>query len=328
MDLGRNRHNSHDVFHYGIQSCSDTEWWTEDRQNIIQCRRNSSFQKVRSYEDRIDFPEEEFDANRSILNHSGSHLYRDLLSDIGQISKKASFNESHMHSGFFQHGSEHSLAWGSSRDQMPPLFEEYIDLQDSMNRYNLSKNTSFKGEIYMSHPYETSRRNLIVNYLPDSWCEADLLPIFTKFGDVVSVIVIRNQSTQKSKGFGFVKFKTCTQAERAMEMLDGQIIGGKQLKVAFAKPRKSRAKANLFISRFPSTWTSAYLENVFSPFGPILECKVLRTAQGRSKRCGFVRYASEESACQAILHMNSLALPGNKCQRLRCKVADRERYKQ
>jgi len=169
--------------------------------------------------------------------------------------------------------------------------------------------------------------NLIVNYLPNEWSEIELLAMFSSFGEILSARVIRERFSRRSKGFGFVKFTTDQAAEEAIRGLNGEIACGKRIKVAFAKPRKSRAKANLFVSRFPSDWTSVALKRLFAPYGHIVECRVLRTVEGESKRCGFVRFSNEEDALQAILGLNSSVLPREKV-RLRVKVADRERYQQ
>jgi len=169
--------------------------------------------------------------------------------------------------------------------------------------------------------------NLIVNYLPNDWSEIELLAMFSPFGEILSARVIRERFSRRSKGFGFVKFTTDDAAEEAIQALNGEIACGKRIKVAFAKPRKSRAKANLFVSRFPSDWTSVALKRLFVAYGDIVECRVLRTIEGESKRCGFVRFSNEENALQAILALNSSILPGEKA-RLRVKVADRERYQQ
>jgi len=169
--------------------------------------------------------------------------------------------------------------------------------------------------------------NLIVNYLPNEWSEIELLAMFSPYGEILSARVIRERFSRRSKGFGFVKFTTDQAAEDAIRDLNGEIACGKRIKVAFAKPRKSRAKANLFVSRFPSDWTSVALKRLFAPYGDIVECRVLRTLEGESKRCGFVRFSNEENALQAILALNSSVLPGEKA-RLRVKVADRERYQQ
>lgn len=174
---------------------------------------------------------------------------------------------------------------------------------------------------------DPSDGNLIINYLPNEWSEIELLALFSPCGEILSARIVRERFSRRSKGFGFVKFTGREEAERAIHAMNGRIMSGKQIKVSFAKARRSRAKANLFVSRFPSDWTSVALKKLFEPFGEIVECRVLRTLNGESKRCGFVRYGCEQSAMQAIISLNSSFLPGEKC-RLRVKIADRERYQQ
>merc|ERR1712098_494006 len=93
------------------------------------------------------------------------------------------------------------------------------------------------------------------------------------------------------------------------------------------KDWQCRVKANLFVSSFPNDWTSHALKLLFEDYGTIIECKVLRTRDGVSKRCGFVRFEKETEALDAIAHLNSKKLLGRK-KRLRVKIADRERYQQ
>lgn len=174
---------------------------------------------------------------------------------------------------------------------------------------------------------DPSDGNLIINYLPNEWTEIELLALFSPCGEILSARIVRERFSRRSKGFGFVKFTGREEAQRAIHAMNGRIMSGKQIKVSFAKARRSRAKANLFVSRFPSDWTSVALKKLFEPFGEIIECRVLRTLNGESKRCGFVRYGCEQSAMQAIISLNSSFLPGEKC-RLRVKIADRERYQQ
>jgi len=167
--------------------------------------------------------------------------------------------------------------------------------------------------------------NLIVNYLPNDWTELELLSVFSPLGEILGARVIREKNTRKSKGFGFVKYASSTAAREAIRRLHGSVYGNKRLKVAFAKERRCRVQANLFVSRFPSDWTSHALKKLFEPYGTIIECRVLRTRSGESKRCGFVRFEKETDALDAIVHLNSKVLPGEKT-RLRVKIADRERY--
>ena len=65
--------------------------------------------------------------------------------------------------------------------------------------------------------------------------EDELKAAFSKYGAVVSVRIVTNKFTGKSKGFGFVGMRERTDAERACSALDGQEIGGRKLKANIAK---------------------------------------------------------------------------------------------
>merc|ERR1719495_1518952 len=83
----------------------------------------------------------------------------------------------------------------------------------------------------------------------------------------------------------------------------------KKLKIRFARPGGSRAKCKLFVGNLPIFWTDMHLKYTFEEFGEILELKVLRNDDGRSRRCGFVRYDMHHSAQRAIQARNGWTPP-------------------
>ncbi|MGI0014095.1 MAG: RNA recognition motif domain-containing protein [Nitrososphaera sp.] len=60
---------------------------------------------------------------------------------------------------------------------------------------------------------------------------------FEKFGQVVSVDIIKDKFSGESKGFGFVEMPSKTEAEAAISGLSGQEVDGKSLNVNEARPR-------------------------------------------------------------------------------------------
>eukprot|EP00494_Astrolonche_serrata_P032442 UN32711 len=151
------------------------------------------------------------------------------------------------------------------------------------------------------------KSNLIVNYIPDSFTEKKLYELFAEFGEIKCLSIIKDPKKNfKSKGYGFVKYVSQDCARNALEALNGKILGKKRLKVAFALERKDRLDANLFVSRLPVRWTSVVLQQVFEPFGFIIECKILRDSEtGASKRCGFVRFDDEQCAQNAVANLHN-----------------------
>ncbi len=70
--------------------------------------------------------------------------------------------------------------------------------------------------------------------------EQDLRELFAGHGEVVSCNVISDRDTGRSRGFGFVEMANEDDARSAENVLNGQDLDGRQLKVNEAKPRENR----------------------------------------------------------------------------------------
>jgi RNA recognition motif-containing protein len=81
-------------------------------------------------------------------------------------------------------------------------------------------------------------KKLYVGNLPYSVTEESLKALFSEFGPVESVVLIKDRETGRVKGFGFVEFEVQADAEKALE-LNGRDFEGRALKVNMAKPRES-----------------------------------------------------------------------------------------
>ena len=80
--------------------------------------------------------------------------------------------------------------------------------------------------------------NIFVGNLPFSTTEADLRALFSEYGTVDSASVITDRDTGRSRGFGFVELAADARAEDAIRDLDGTDLGGRNIKVNEAKPRR------------------------------------------------------------------------------------------
>lgn len=72
--------------------------------------------------------------------------------------------------------------------------------------------------------------------------EDELREHFTPHGEVVSVSLITDRDTGRSRGFAFVEMGSDEEARRAQNALDGQELDGRQLKVNEAKPREDNRR--------------------------------------------------------------------------------------
>jgi RNA recognition motif-containing protein len=68
------------------------------------------------------------------------------------------------------------------------------------------------------------------NFLFDT-TEAELRGLFATFGPVVSVRIIVDRVTGRSRGYGFVEMEDSGQGRVAVERLDGSDFNGRLLKV-------------------------------------------------------------------------------------------------
>lgn len=80
---------------------------------------------------------------------------------------------------------------------------------------------------------------IYVGNIPYSMKEPDLEQLFAEFGTVLSVKIISDKFTHRSKGYGFVEMESDSDGENAIENLNGKDILGRNLKVSRANPRKN-----------------------------------------------------------------------------------------
>lgn len=83
-------------------------------------------------------------------------------------------------------------------------------------------------------------RKLYVGNLPYSATEQSLTEAFSACGTVDSVNVITDRDTGQSKGFGFVEMSSDSEAQKAIQELNGTSIDGREIKVNEAKPKAPR----------------------------------------------------------------------------------------
>ncbi|OYX57505.1 MAG: RNA-binding protein [Comamonadaceae bacterium 32-67-11] len=81
---------------------------------------------------------------------------------------------------------------------------------------------------------------LYVGNLPYTVRDEDLQKAFGEFGQVSSAKVMMERDTGRSKGFGFVEMGSDSDAQSAIEGMNGQSLGGRSLVVNEAHPMESR----------------------------------------------------------------------------------------
>ena len=81
-------------------------------------------------------------------------------------------------------------------------------------------------------------KKIYVGNLPYSATEDEVRGIFGEFGNVESVNLINDRETGRPRGFGFVEMAD-SDADSAIQALDGKDMGGRPLRVNEARPRRN-----------------------------------------------------------------------------------------
>ena len=81
---------------------------------------------------------------------------------------------------------------------------------------------------------------LYVGNLSYETTEQGLRDLFMQAGTVVSVSLIKEPGTNRSKGFGFVEMGSQSDVQKAISMFNGYTLNERQLKVNVARPREER----------------------------------------------------------------------------------------
>lgn len=82
--------------------------------------------------------------------------------------------------------------------------------------------------------------NMHVGNLAYNVTEDDLRTLFSSFGEVSAVNIIKEKSSGQSKGFGFVDMPNNSEADKAMKGLNGTRLKDQLIKVSQAKPPAKR----------------------------------------------------------------------------------------
>ncbi len=83
-------------------------------------------------------------------------------------------------------------------------------------------------------------KRIFVGNLPFSTTEPELNELFAEIGQVESASIISNRYSGRSRGFGFVEMTNDAEADKAIEQLNGKLVGEREIVVSEAKPRTER----------------------------------------------------------------------------------------
>ncbi|OBS74804.1 hypothetical protein A6R68_14674 [Neotoma lepida] len=181
---------------------------------------------------------------------------------------------------------------------------------------------------------------LFVGGLDWSTTQETLRSYFSQYGEVVDCVIMKDKTTNQSRGFGFVKFKdpNCVGTVLASRphTLDGRNIDPKPCTPRGMQPERTRPKEGwqkgprsdssksnkIFVGGIPHNCGETELREYFKKFGVVTEVVMIYDAEKQRPRgFGFITFEDEQSVDQAV-NMHFHDIMGKKVEVKRAEPRD------
>ncbi|KAJ8550122.1 hypothetical protein K7X08_033829 [Anisodus acutangulus] len=147
---------------------------------------------------------------------------------------------------------EHCEEAETLEDDVPEHCEEAETLEDERAQLNaLAKERKKRKEL-----------EVFVGGLDHDAVEEDLKRVFQHVGEAIDVRMHRELSTNKNKGYAFVKFATKEQVSRALTEMRNPVIRGKRCRTS-----PSEDNDTLFLGNICNTWTKEAVRQKLKDYG-------------------------------------------------------------
>lgn len=173
---------------------------------------------------------------------------------------------------------------------------------------------------------------MFVGQIPRSMDEDSLRAMFSEYGHIYQLSILRDKQTGQSKGCCFITFFTRKAALDAQNALHNmKTMPGMQHPIQM-KPADSEKRnveeRKLFVGMLSKSLTEHDVRSLFANFGAIEECTVLQDFNGQSKGCAFVTFAHRQSAQNAIKALHHSQTMENCRSPMVVKLADTSKEKE
>jgi len=193
--------------------------------------------------------------------------------------------------------------------------------------YELKVNWAAAGGGMTGTKEDTSNHfHIFVGDLSPEVDDQTLWNAFTVFGTCSDARIMRDPTSNRSKGYGFVAFRIKEDADKALREMNGEWLGGRAIRCNWANqkmrpgtssstPAMSSNEVSSISALTSPTNTTVYVGNIapevseqtlhaaFQDYGTIEEIRIQK-----EKGFAFVRYSTHDSATRAISGVNGKVL--------------------
>ncbi|OEL26233.1 Heterogeneous nuclear ribonucleoprotein 1 [Dichanthelium oligosanthes] len=141
---------------------------------------------------------------------------------------------------------------------------------------------------------------LVVLGIPWDVDTEGLREYMAKFGPLDDCVVMKERSSGRSRGFGYVTFSSADDAKNVLEC--EHVLGSRTLEVKIATPKEemksqgSKKATRIFVARIPQSVDESMFRRHFEAFGEILDLYMPKEHGSKGHRgIGFITFQSAES---------------------------------
>lgn len=176
---------------------------------------------------------------------------------------------------------------------------------------------------------EIQNANLFISGIPKKMTDEEFKHLFAAYGQIINCRLLKEKTTGKNTGIGFVLYNMHNQAEEAIKKLHGKKISNDYLNVRYAKDNYQRVReesdgdsasvspggshnvesSTLFVYNIGPDTDEKSLYGLFSRYGRVIKVNVIRNAAtGTGKGYGFVTMPNYNEATLAISSLNGVKI--------------------
>ncbi|XP_041980934.1 heterogeneous nuclear ribonucleoprotein 27C isoform X2 [Aricia agestis] len=181
-------------------------------------------------------------------------------------------------------------------------------------RMNTDMDDDEKGKLFVGGlSWETSQENL--------------QRYFSRYGDVIDCVVMKNSESGRSRGFGFVTFAEPSLVSVVLQngphQLDGRTIDPKPCNPrTLQKPKRGGGYPKVFLGGLPSNITETDLRVFFGRYGKVMEVVIMYDQEKKKSRgFGFLSFEDEISV-ERVTQEHFINLNGKQVEIKRAEPRD------